>query len=198
MCELTTALAAVSLGFTVLGTIGQAQGAAQGAAAAQRQAAAETEVAQQQYRYQAAVERNNAEAARALAEDELARGLDEERQYRGEVSALRARQVAVLAASGVALSDDSSALDVLADTDSLAARDVGVIRRNAERRAYEQRIRALNFDSQAQLHDYGAAAAPVSHAYAGPTPGQAALGPLLRGAGSIAGRWSDLSSAGVF
>ena len=103
----------------------------------------------------------------------------------------------MLAASGVALDEDSSALDVLADTDTLSAYDVGVIRRDAERRSYEQRVRAMNFDSQAQLHDYGAAAAPVAYAYTGPSPGQAALSPLLSGAGSIAQRWYGASRTGV-
>lgn len=201
MCELTTALAAASLGLGALGTISRSAAAAQGAAAARRQAAAQAELAGRQQQYRAAVERNNAEAARLLAEDELARGRLEERQYRQQADALRARQVAVLAASGVALEDDTSALDVLADTDALAARDVGVIRRNAERRAYEQRVRAMNFDSQAALYDYGAAAAPVSHAYTGPGPAQAAFGPLLRGAQSVADRWYGLrrdQTLGVF
>lgn len=197
MCEITTALAVASLGFTVLGSIGQAQGAAQSAGAARQQAATRTRVAEQQYRYQAAVERNNAEAARSLAEDELARGVVEERQYRQQAGALRARQVAVLAASGVALDDDSSALDVLADTDTLAAYDVGTIRRNAERRAYQQRLRAMNFESQAALADYGAATALASNAYSGPSAGQAALGPLLSGAGSVAERWYGFRNAGV-
>lgn len=197
MCEVTTALAAVSLAVTALGAMSQARGAAQAAAAQQQQAAARTEVVQQQQGYQAAVERSNAEAAQALAEDELARGLVEERQYRQQAGALRARQVAVLAASGVALDDDSSALDVLADTDALAAWDVGAIRRNAERRAYEQRLRAMNFDSRAALHDYGAAAAPAIQAYGGASPGQAALGPLLSGAGSVASQWYGFRRAGV-
>lgn len=197
MCDMT-ALAVASLGFTILGNLAQAQGAAQSAAAGRQQAAAQTRVVQQQQGYQAAVERNNAEAARLLAEDELARGLVEERQYRQQAGALRARQIAVLAASGVALDDESSALDVLADTDTLAAHDVGVIRRNAERRAWVQRLSAMTFDSRAALHDYGAAAAPATYAYTGPTSGQAALGPLLAGAGSIARRWSGLADAGVF
>ncbi|SMF64700.1 hypothetical protein SAMN06265365_12327 [Tistlia consotensis] len=198
MCDVTAALAVVSLGFTVLGTLNQARGAAQTAAAGQQQAAAQTQVAQQQYQYQAAVERNNAQAAQSLAQDELAQGVVEERQYRQQAGSLRARQVAVLAASGVALDDDSSALDVLADTDTLAAYDVGVIRRNAERRAYEQRLRAMNFDSQAALDDYGAASAPVTYAYTGPSPSQASSSALLSGAGSVAERWYGLSKAGVF
>lgn len=196
MCDVT-ALAVASLGFSLLGSVAQAQGAAASAAAAGSQAAAQARVAQQQQGYQAAVERNNAEAARLLAEDELAQGAVEERQYRQQAGALRARQVAVLAASGVALDEDSSALDVLADTDTLAAWDVGVIRRDAERRAYRQRLQAMNFDSQARLHDYGAATAPVTYGYRGASPGQAALGPLLAGAGSIAGRWYDFRRAGV-
>lgn len=198
MCEVTTALAAVSLGVTALGTLSQAQGAAQAAAAARRQADLQGEVERQQQDYRAAVELNNAEAARALADDELARGLVEERGYRRQAAGLRARQLAVLAASGIALDDDTSALDVLADTDALAAEDVGTIRRNAERRAYERRVGAAGFESQAALHEHAAAVAPLTHAYTGPSPGAAAVRPLLSGVGSLVGRWSGLRDAGAF
>jgi hypothetical protein len=208
-------LAVASIAATVVGGMMQAQGAANQAAAAQHainmqnqaqaaQSAAQTKVDQGRYDYQATVERNNAQAARYIAEDEVHRGNVEEKQYRMQVAQLRGRQRSVLAASGVALDEaGTSAMDVLADTDYLAGSDVGVIRSNAKRRAYESRLRAADHEAQAGALDYGAAAAPVENyrtpaAYTGPSPGAAAAPALVGAAGSVASKWYGFKKEGVF
>ncbi len=114
----------------------------------------------------------NQKVAEVQSRDAITRG-DQEGEMAGrKIGALRGRQRAALAASGVDLSSGSAA-DILAQTDYYGLEDQRTIADNARREAamYTSRAGA-----------YGAEAGSI-------TPWLAGTGTLLSGAGAVADRW---------
>jgi hypothetical protein len=161
MCEPTTIMMGVGLAMSAVG-------AAQTSAAQQEQA-----------EFQSKVATNN----RILAERDAAaiekRGEDAASLHKLQAEQLASRQLVSLAGQGVDVSEGSS-VDLLADTAELAEFDAAVIRGNAAREAYNMRVRAANFGSQANL--FSATAANESPLFAGTST-------LLSGAGTVAENW---------
>lgn len=139
------------------------------------------------YEYQAAVNRNNATLAEWQAQDAIARGQRAEQVQRLKTAQLKGTQRARLAANGVAL-DEGSALNILNDTDFMGEADAMTIRDNAAREAWGARNQVANYESDASMLSARAAAE---------SPGFAAAGTLLTGAGSVARQWYSRKEAGV-
>ncbi len=106
--------------------------------------------AQQAARFNARVAENNAELSRRLAEDARHRGRIEEQRARLEAARLKGRQAAALAANGVD-TRSGSPLQVLGDSAALGELDALQIRANAEREAFEHRLRRSDSLNQASL-----------------------------------------------
>lgn len=169
MCEPTTLMYA-SIATTAVGTYMQYQGQKANAIAQQ-----------QQYDYQAQVNKNNAQIAEWQAQDAVDRGAVKEKQHRIKVAQLKGRQRSVLAASGLEV-DDGSALDVLGDTAELGELDALTIRSNAEREAYDYKVSAMSQNAQANINRVSGQNALTAGNYA-------AMSSLLTGAGSVANKW---------
>ncbi|MBF0143635.1 MAG: hypothetical protein HQL59_09305 [Magnetococcales bacterium] len=137
--------------------------------------------AKAQGEYQAAVSRNNQQLAEWQAEDSEARGRQEERRHRLQISQLAGRQRATMAGSGLAL-EGGTPLDLLSDTAQWGELDALTIRSNAARAAWGHRIEASNQGAEAGFQ----LAAGRSAAQAGIT---AAGTSLLGSAGTVADMW---------
>lgn len=134
MCGVLEAVAVAGLGMSVMGQ--------------QRQAAA----ARAQANYQAQVQRNNEIIANRRADQILAEGQEERRRRKAQIGQLSASQTASLAAQGVDVTT-GSAVDLLADTAALGEVELQEIDRVAELEAYNMRVQAQNYASQAGLFD---------------------------------------------
>ena len=131
--------------------------------------------------YRAAVARNNGIVADRAAQDALARGSVAEQRSRLETARLKGRQRTVLAGLGQQV-DTGSALDITSDTAQLGELDALTIRSNAEREAYNLRVRGMQFGQEAVLEEATGANA-LSAGYFG------AAGTLASGVGTVADRW---------
>ncbi len=159
------------IGASVLGAAGsvaQSYGAYQGA-----------EAQQQMGYYQAQTAQRQAQMQRYQAEDARLRGRDLARQRLLQARQLKGTQRSVLAAQGREL-DNGSALDMLGDTDHLAAWDAQKIDNEAEREAWGHETGAAQSTAQAGLYSQEAASR---------SPMGSAAGPLLSGAATTAERW---------
>ena len=131
--------------------------------------------------YQAGVARNNQIVADRAAQDALDRGGVAEQRSRLETARLKGRQRVVLAGLGQEV-DTGSALDITSDTAQLGELDALTIRSNAEREAYNFRVRGMQFGQEAVLQEATGANA-LSAGYFG------AVGTLASGVGTVADRW---------
>ncbi len=139
MCDpVTAAVVAVSI---------VAVSAGVGAVGSYRQAKAQKDAA----KYQARVASNNAEIANRKADDRIARGRQEERNFRKQLSGLKGKQRSIYAGSGVVVDEDSP-LEVLGQTAELGELDALTLRSNVEREAYGHRVQGFNFQAQSNLH----------------------------------------------
>jgi len=152
MCELFTisagtmgAAQTAAIAVTVMDVVGVAS-AAMSAMNVMQQASAQ----KSQASYQAAVQRNNQIIAERQAADAIDRGNIAVQQHRLKVQQFKGRQRSVLASSGFDANEDD-ALDILADTAEIGEMDALTIRNNAEREAYQSRLRASNAGAQAGL-----------------------------------------------
>jgi len=102
-------------------------------------------------KYNAAVARNNAIIADRMAEDRVAKGRQEERNFRRQLSTLKGKQRSIYAGSGVVVDQDTP-LDVLSETAELGEIDALTIKNNAEREAYGFRVQGMNFRAQEGLY----------------------------------------------
>jgi len=102
-------------------------------------------------KYNAAVARNNAIIADRMAEDRLAKGRQEERNFRKQLSQLKGKQRSIYAGSGVVVDEDTP-LDVLGETAELGELDAMTIKSNAEREAYGFKVQGMNFRAQEGLY----------------------------------------------
>lgn len=157
MCELMTML---TIGATALGAAGQVQQAQATSAAA---------------KYNAQVGEMNAVLSERRARDAIMRGQAEEQRKRQEVSAIKGKQVAAMAANGVDLSFGSP-LDTIVDTAVLGELDALTIRTNAARESYDYKVDAVNKRASAALERSKAQSALTSGYLS-------AAGTVLTGAG---------------
>lgn len=140
MCDLAIGL---TLAATAIGAMGSIQ---QG----QAQAAA--------YAQQASVARMNAQLERRRSQDALARGALEEQRKRQEVSAIKGKQLAQMAANNVDVGFGSP-FEAQVDTATMGEIDSELIRTNANREAYDHRVAAANQDANASFLKSSAASA---------------------------------------
>lgn len=164
MASMGTLGTIISAGGTILSTYGAYQS---------------SKAQQDTLNYQAALDRNNQIIADRKAEDTLKRGEAEARQNKARVAQFQAEQLVGLAGQGGDVTVGSN-VDLLADTAELGAVDTATIRSNAERVAYNERIQAGNFGSQAIMS---------STAAKNQSPLLAAGSEFLSGVGNVASRW---------
>lgn len=134
-----------------------------------------------QYKYQAAVARNNKIISDQNAQDSLARGKVEEDAHRLRVQQVKGSQRASFGASGVMV-DSGSPLDILADTATMGELDSLTIRSNAQREARQHQIQGTNFAAEAGLLSTSARSASRAGA-------MNAFGTVLGGGSQFADRW---------
>lgn len=135
-------------------------------------------------RYEAQVADINAQYADRDARDALERGELDALAHGRQVAKTRGEQTASMAAQGLELGYGSP-LDVVTDTDLLAAEDRGRIYENAEREAQSYRIKASNYRSSARGSRLAASAA-MSGAYIG--AGSTLLGTAAQAFGQYKGK----------
>ena len=154
-----TALMAVSIGTTALGTFQEMSAqtaAAQASAEAARFRAQVAENnrqiallnAEQEARNEANA-RRDAERAREAARDARDRGITDASQQRIQTRLLRERQRAAMAGANITI-DQDSALDLMRETAGIGERDALTIRDNAEREALGFEQQATGFGVQAE------------------------------------------------
>ena len=142
MCELFTIGTAV---ITVMDLVGVASAAIGGISAMNQ-----SDQNKSNANYQAAVARNNEIVAGYQADDTYIRGRQAVREHRERATAFAGTQRSILAASGFDANEDD-ALDILADTAMVSEGDVGKIRANTEREAWQHRLSGMNQSAQASL-----------------------------------------------
>jgi hypothetical protein len=143
-----------------------------------------------QYKYQAAVDRNNQIISTRQADDAIQRGKIEEENVRRRTQAIKGEQRAAYAANGIDLGSDA-VVDTLADTAMLGELDALTTRSNAEREAYGFRVQGMNYGASAQNNTM-AAKNTKSASRIG------AMTTLLSGASTVASSYSDYKTKGVF
>jgi len=137
--------------------------------------------------FQAEIADNNARIAELGAQSELLRGQREEQRVRLQTSALKGRQRATLAASGVDLGSQS-AVNILSTTDVMGEIDANTVAANAVQAAWGYRTQAQNLKNEALTKRTTAR---------GINPAMAAATTLIGGAGNVAQSWYALNKAGA-
>ena len=132
MCDFGAGIALFS---SLLGAVGGIQ-----------QARAQSDAA----KYNAKVGEMNATLADRRAKDALERGKIEEQRKRQEVSQIKGRQKAAMAANGLDIGFGSP-LDTIVDTATLGELDALTIRTNSAREAYDNNVDAENRRAGATL-----------------------------------------------
>ena len=179
MCIDPATAAVLTLVTTAAGGVMQAQGIRQ-----------QSKAQAKQYRYQAAVDRNNKIIADRQADDAIERGKREEQEHREKVQQIKGRQRVSFAASGIDLGSDVVS-ETLADTAMLGELDALTIRSNAEREAYGFRLQGMNFEASSGLKE----ASADNVVSAGRTQ---AVTSLLGTASTVGGKYADFKAAGAF
>lgn len=143
-----------------------------------------------QYKYQAAVNRNNKIIAERQATDAIQRGEVAETEHRQRVNQIKSKQKVGFASRGIDLgSEDVS--ETLADTAMLGELDALTIRNNAEREAYGFRVQASNFEASAGLNESAASSAKTAGVIGATTT-------ILGTAATVGGKYSDFKRLGAF
>lgn len=140
------------------------------------------------YAYQGQVARNNQILAERQSNLVLAAGESQEAAHRRKVAQVKGAQAAGLSASGVAITEGTSALDILGDTAALGELDAMTIRNNAKNEAYGIRLQALQYGRQAEFMDT-ASAAQID--FLGPA------GSLMETAGTVSDKWYRHKRSGL-
>jgi hypothetical protein len=142
------------------------------------------------YNYQAGVAELNARIAKQNRDYALSKGEFEAGRYglkaRQTFGAIRTGQ----AASGFRL-DSGSNKDVAESAHELAKIDLATIRSNAAREAYGYEVEAASQQNQASLYKMAAADAKKGSAFK-------AVASLISGATSVASKWTQGTTAGLF
>jgi hypothetical protein len=157
MCEMNTALAALTLAGGVMKGVAAQQAAGANAATLESNAAL-------------------AEAARA---DSLARGGQEAGRIRTRGTQTEASQTADYSASGVSVKS-GSAVDVGASTEAVSELDAELAKNNAMREAFGYESQASNFRRQAAYTRQEGDMAEVTSVLGGVVGGASYLRPLLK------------------
>jgi hypothetical protein len=160
--------AVAAVGSLILGAYGAAQSA---------------DAARQQGHYQSAVARNNATIASLNAAHAREVGQQQENAKREQTAQMIGRERAVAGASNVD-SNTGSPLKIQSDTAKLGELDALTIRNNAARQAW-------NYESQ--QGQFGAEAGMFERA-----GNLEAMSSMIGGASSVAGKWSQYQTQGVF
>ncbi len=130
----------------------------------------------------------NARMSEMGADAAMRSGLRRESAHRMQVSALKDRQVASMAANGVDLGS-ASAQRVLNSTDTLGEIDANAVHADAVAAAFGYRTQAVNYRNDETMRR--AAAGAIS-------PGMSALTTLIDQGGRVASSWYSLNKAGAF
>jgi hypothetical protein len=133
MCDIVSALSAVSTAVSAFGAIQQA--GAQAAAA----------------EYRAKIDDQNAELAQRRAQDALERGQLEEEQKKREGTMIRKAQESSFAAANID-TGYGSPLDIITSTQTAVDMDAAIIRANAEREVEDFETQGVNFQNQSTLN----------------------------------------------
>ncbi len=136
MCEIVSAIALVA------GTALQLYGQHQAGQTAQKQAA-----------YQKKVAENNAQVAEWQARDALERGEQAETEQRRKTRQLMGNQRSAMATNGFDVNEGVN-VDLLGDTQMMGTLDALTIRQNAQREAYGHQANASNLLAQAEMEGY--------------------------------------------
>lgn len=175
MCDIATATLAVTAIAGGVSAYGQyQQGQAQ----------------EEQYEYQAAVDRNNSIIAQRQADDAIERGRIEEQEHREKVNQIKSSQRVSFASRGIDLGS-ADVSETLADTAMLGELDALTIRNNAQREAYGYRVQASNFEASAGLKEVAGDNAASSGITSATTT-------LLGTAATVGSKYSDFQSKGAF
>jgi len=170
----------------IVGIGSSAAGGIFGAIGAKKTAAAQADM----YRYQAGAAQFNKKIAEQNRDYALASGELEAGRYglkaQQTAGSIKARQ----AASGISV-NTGSAVDVQESAHSIAKTDMGTIRNNAARVAYGYSVEAMQQDLQSGLYMKAASNAKAAGNIN-------AMSSLISGASSVASKWGQASSAGIF
>lgn len=167
---------AAGLGFTIFGALSSGIGSFYSAKNAKTSLTFQAEIAE-----------NNARIAELGAQSELLRGQREEQRVRLQTSALKGRQRANLAASGIDLGSQS-AVNILSTTDVMGEIDANTVAANAVQAAWGYRTQAQNLKNDALTKRTTAR---------GINPAMAAATTLIGEAGNVAQSWYSLKKSGA-
>lgn len=134
------------------------------------------------YAYQAKVADINAQLAEVSAEQELAKGRQQQMQLQTATENLKGSQRASMAANGIVLGE-GTAKNIIDSTDFMAEQDLATIRANAARAAFGYRTQGLNYQAQA-----GASRAAGDSI----NPFMQGASTFLTGAGSVGANWYQM------
>lgn len=173
------AIGIASLAMTVASTAASAYSAKQQASA---EDAADS--------YKATVAKNNQIVANQYAAQATADGENQVAAKQQQTAQMIGGERASMAANGVDL-DSGSALRIQGDTAKLGEVDALTIRNNAARAAYGYELQGLSYGQQATLDESAASNAS--------TAGNLnAFSSVIGGASSVAGKWTQYQTSGVF
>lgn len=137
---------------------------------------------------QAAIADTNSRIAELGAQSALFQGEQEVGKLTMSAGRLKSSQRAAMAANGIDLGEGNAA-EVQATTEIMKETDANTLTANAVRNAWGYRTQSTNYQNEALTKR--ASAGSIS-------PGSAAFGTLLGGAGSVASSWYTMNKAGGF
>ena len=151
----------------------------------------------QQKQYQAAIALMNKRIALQNADYDIAAGETKAQESGMQTRATLGEAKVTQAASGLDV-NVGSAVDVRESIADIGAENTGIVRANAARAAYGERVNAANADAQSQLLTTAASNDVIAGQNARRAGDISATASLIGGATSVATKWSQASSAGVF
>lgn len=203
----TTIIAGASLAATAAGTVMSAIGSSNqssGQAAAMRAQGDAQQRQAQAAQYQSQVALNSKKVAEWQAADALKRGQVAEEQRRTKTKLQIGAQRAAMGSMGADVGSGSS-IDIVGDTAAVGEQDALTIRNNSARDSWERKTVAANYQSQADMANFGAggfmqqsnnsynsAASYDSNSWIGVGAN------LIGGASSVADKWSTYKTKGIF
>lgn len=168
----------LSLGATALGAVTSAMGSIQQGKA---QAA--------QYKYQAAVDRNNKIISDRQYQDAIKRGEAAEEDVRRKTAQIISKQRTGFASNNIDLGSDV-VFDTLSDSSMFGELDALTVRSNAAREAYGYQVQGMNYQASAN-NSLMAAKNAKSAAKT------SAFSSVLSGASTLASNYADFSKSGA-
>lgn len=126
-----------------------------GAAFSAYQAFSNSSADKSAYKYQAAVDRNNAMVAQWQADDAARRGEQELIDAQRRRAAIAGQQRATLAGRGIDMSE-GSALNILSDTDYMGQQDELTIKDNTAKQVWAAKVQGTSAQNDARLAEWRA------------------------------------------